>query len=155
MPTWKKPEPPKERVVIEPQDIIWQIADFEIGIANTRGVTNGCECYEVTFVAEGKGAEWSETFYDHESCLWRLFTMLQSGGVKIEEGEQFEFREDLAREKNVRWVNPIGLRGHGRVKVETFAKRTDDPKKPTGRANRMDFFYTDKGDLPPVENPFE
>lgn len=164
MPTFKTPEPPKERKVMPPTDIVWQITKFEIGIAATKGPTNGCEKYTVEFFAEGHDVRWEEELYDHETCLWKVNAMLKSGGVKLIDGEPYEFPKDIAESKGVRWINPIGLRGHGRTKLEKYPKRGEPTERTqmskwTGEKVRMDIFYTDKPALPRVEgteeeNPF-
>ena len=151
MPTFNDSEP-KKFEILEPQDIRWQITEFEIGIS--RGAkTAGSDEYNITFMAEDTGVSWKEKIQDHPSTAWKIDLLLKSGGVKLAKGQSFEFREDLAHQKGLLWVNPIGLRGHGRVKVEAYAKTSDKPGHPTGRSNRMDIFYTDKGVLPRVEPP--
>ena len=146
MPTFNDSEA-KVFKVLPAQDIRWQIIGFEIGISNGNK-TRGSEEYSIEFLAEDTGVSWKEKIQDHPSVAWKLDLMLKSGGVKLEKGQAFEFREDVAIEKQVLWVNPIGLRGHGHVKVEKWAKRGEDEKQPskwTGESNKMDVFYTDKG----------
>jgi hypothetical protein len=121
-------------------DYIFCVADFEIGLS-TGGKTNGCEKYEVELEIEPSGKKVLEFMVDHPTCAWKIDTFLKSCGVKLTKGESFDFREDVAKEKGIRWVNPIGLRGWCCLKSEPSSK---DPKK---IFNKVAIFYTEKTKL--------
>ena len=132
----------ENRAPFQPEgDYVFCVTEFEIGISNGQK-TAGCEKYEVTLEIEGPGNQVFENMIDHESCSWKIDTFLKSAGVKLAKGEAFEFRKDTAERKGVRWVNPLGLRGHCRLIVEEYEKNGQKRK-----TNRVAVFYTDKPKL--------
>jgi hypothetical protein len=126
-------------------DYVWRCTEFEIGIM-TGGKTNGSEKYSLKLGIEGKDCEIFETLIDHKSVAWKIDTFLKSGGVQLAKGESFEFRADLAQEKKVRWINPLGLRGWCRLYTDNYTKRDGSP----GKSNKVEVFYTDKPKLAPA-----
>lgn len=122
-------------------DQILRVVGFEIGISNT-GKTNGSEQYDVTFQSESNGATFDCTLWDHPNTWWKVDNWLKSSGVPLSKGQAFEFRADVANQKRVLWVDPIGLRCHAKV---THRPGTKDPSK---RFAEVAIFYTDKPKLP-------
>jgi hypothetical protein len=158
---------PKIFTLLPAGDYTFRVIDFEIGLSN-KGKTNGCEQYDVCLLAEGTAGKldhfgkvmeqdacfW-ETFYDYAKSLWVLDTFLKSAGVKIPKDADYEFRQDVAQEKGILWVDPIGLRGHMRVKVEPWSSNAGKPVAEHKFSNRVSAFYTDREKLPRIESPKE
>jgi hypothetical protein len=153
-----KTEPPKTPGVLLPAgDYIFCVREFECGI-QSGGKTSGSEKFVMQLEIEGKGATVRETLIAHESTGWKINNFIQCAGIVIPEGGEFEFRRDVAEDAGCTWVNPIGLRGHCAIIVETYAKKTDSdypntsPKNMTGKANKVAVFYTDRPKLAPNES---
>ena len=140
----------REFKLLEPSDQILQVTGFNIGISTANGVTKGCEMYELELLAEGTGVTFEDTLYDHPKCIYRIDLFLKAAGVVLAKGENYEFREDIAREKGVRWVNPIGLRFHARVKKEPWNSNAGKPVAEHKFSNRVEIFYTDREKLAPA-----
>ena len=121
-------------------DYVFCVVGFEIGLS-TGGKTNGSEKYEVDLEIEPHGNNVTEFLIDHPSCAWKIDTFLKSAGVKLKKGEQFDFREDIASAKGIRWINPDGLRGWCALNSQPGQK---DTKK---LFNRVAVFYTEKEKL--------
>ncbi len=134
--------------LVEEGDYVFCVVDFKQGLS-TGGRTSGCEKYELKLELEGVNSFVKENLIDSPNTAWKIDCFLKSAGVKLVKDEAFEFREDAALANQVRWVNPIGLRGHCRVIVETYEKKSDDVGKPTGKSNKVQVFYTDKPKLAP------
>ena len=153
-----KTEPPKQPNIILPAgDYIFTVVAFECGIQN-GGKTNGSDFFEMELEIDGKpGSKVREKLIAHESTGWKINNFIQCAGITLGEGEEFEFRKDLAEQNGATWVNPIGLRGHCALIVDTYAKKTDPgypnvpPNKMTGKSNKVAMFYVDKPKLPPNE----
>lgn len=122
-------------------DQILRVDTFEMGIAN-KGKMSGSDEYDVTFVSEANDARFTVTMWDNPKTWWKVDNWLKSSGVALVKGEAFEFREDKAREKGVKWVDPIGLRCQANV---THRPGTTDPTK---RFAEVAIFYTDREKLP-------
>jgi hypothetical protein len=105
--------------------------DFELEIELAKG-SSKCFC----------------TLIDHDSCAWKIDTFLKSSGAKVGKGEAFEFREDLAAEKGVKWINPLGLRGWCRLGAREYTRTGETTKR---KVNEVVSFYTDKPKLAPRE----
>lgn len=136
--------------IIPEGDYILAVCEFHICLS-TGAKTKGCDKYEVTFVVEGQDTKVKEQLLDHPSCSWKIDTFLKSAGIrKLAKGQDFEFDEDTADEKDVTWVNPMGLRCAAHVIVdETYISPTT--KQPVPK-NRVSVFYTDRPALPPDPN---
>lgn len=146
-----KTEPAKQPGVILPQgDYIFCVREMTCGI-QTGGKTNGSDFFEMELEIEGKGATVREKLIAHDSTGWKINNFVQCAGIVIPEGGEFEFRQDIAEQSGCTWVNPIGLRGHCALVVETYLKRTDTEGKPTGKSNKVAVFYTDRPKLLPNE----
>jgi hypothetical protein len=128
-------------------DYIFCVREFEIGLSN-GGKTAGSEKYELTLEIEGKGHTVYENLIDHPSTGWKINTFLKCTGVRLNEGESFEFSKDSADANEVRWVNPIGLRGHCAIIVDEYTAKDGTKKK----RNNLASFYTDRAKLPPNES---
>jgi hypothetical protein len=126
-------------------DYTFRVIGFEIGISN-GAQTRGSESYEVKMEVEGHGNTVYETLIDHPKTTWKLDVFLKCCGIKLNKGESFEFRRDKAEQAGVRWVNPIGHRGHFRVFVDEYKDR---------KKNKVMTFYTDRGALDPILPPEE
>lgn len=146
MPTFKNEEARKP--YIPAGDYIFCVREFECGLSN-GGKTSGSDKYDLTLEIEGAGHTVFEGLIDHKTTAWKINTFLKCCGVKLAEGEAFEFRKDLAESNGVRWVNPLGLRGHCALIVDTYEKKSDEKGKPTGKSNKLAIFYTDRTKLPP------
>jgi hypothetical protein len=153
-----KTEPPKQPGVVLPAgDYIFCVREMTCGIQQ-GGKTNGSDFFEMELEIEGKGATVREKLIAHDSTGWKINNFVQCAGIVIPEGGEFEFRQDIAEESGATWVNPIGLRGHCALFVDTFAKRSDPdypntkPKDMTGKSNKVAVFYTDRPKLPPNES---
>lgn len=139
----------------QPGDRILRVMDFEISI-QSGGVTSGSEKYDVKIGIEDDNGNvvgmCHENLIDHEKTNWKIDTFLKSMGVKLAKGERFEFNEQKAKAKNVRWVDPLGLRGWGTIKVDTYDKPIGPPgpeqKKEKKYSNKVAIFITNKEKLP-------
>lgn len=141
---------------LKPGDYQFTVIEFEVGISNASGITKGCESYDMKLEIAGRRVR--ETLFDVsglspvddkgkrsvEFCQARLDCFLKCCNVVLKPNEAFEFREDVAKEKGVRWINPLGFRGWCRVKNEP------DRKDPNKLWDRIDWYYTDKEKLTPV-----
>lgn len=123
-------------------DYIFCCTGFDIGIS-TGKKTSGAEAYDVELEIEPIGKKVTEFMVDHPSCAWKIDTFLKAAGVVLKKGEAFEFREDTAAQRGLRWVNPIGLRGWCKLRVEDYVK--DGQKR---QSNKIAVFYADKEKLP-------
>jgi hypothetical protein len=132
--------------LLPPGDYVFQVTEFEIGISN-GGKTSGSDKYDMKLAidkGDGVFVEVRENMIDHPSCAWKIDTFLKSAGVDIKKGDAFEFRQDVAQDKDVLFVDPIGLRGWCHIKNEAG---TNDPTK---KFNKVSTFYTTKEKLPPI-----
>lgn len=122
-------------------DQILRVENFEVGISNGSR-TSGSEEYDVTFMSETNGAQFTVTMWDHPKTWWKVDNWLKSSGVALSKGQAFEFRQDVAATKGVTWVDPIGLRCHAKVTHKPGTKDT------TKRFAEVAIFYTDRPALP-------
>lgn len=140
--------------IVPEDDYIFRVTDFTSGLSK-GGKTSGSPNYEADLLLEGQDATIPEHLIDHPSCAWKLDTFLKSAGIQLKKGENYEFQEDKARELDVRFINPIGLRGWCRVRIEEYQKKNGT----TGKANKVAIFYTNKEKLPALvteeDQPFE
>lgn len=123
-------------------DYKFTVVDFAIGLSS-GGKTSGSEKYEVKYEVE-KGKEKSityDTLIDHELCAWKLDTFLKCSGVRLAKGERFTFRKDEAESQNIRWINPLGLRGWFKLFVDEYQGK---------KRNKVSMYYTDKEKLAQV-----
>ena len=147
-----KTEPPKQPGILLPAgDYIFCVREMTCGM-QSGGKTNGSDKFVMQLEIEGKGATVKETLIAHDSTGWKINNFVQCCGIVIPEGSEFEFRQAVAEQAGCTWVNPIGLRGHCALIVETYLKRTDEAGKPTGKSNKVAVFYTDRPKLPPNES---
>lgn len=107
--------------------------------------TAGCEVFEMDLEMEPSNKGVMEFLIDHKSCLWKWDVMLKSCGVKLQKGEPYDLRKEVATQSGIRWINPIGLRGWCRLIQEPSSR---DPKR---MFNRVAVFYTDRPKLEPRE----
>lgn len=142
MPTFKNEEARKP--FVPAGDYVFCVREFECGLSN-GGKTSGSDKYDLTLEIEGQGHTVYESLIDHALTGWKINTFLKCAGVKLAEGEAFEFRKDIADEHGIRWVNPLGLRGQCALVVEEFTAKDGSKKK----KNKLASFYTDRQKLPP------
>lgn len=131
--------------VVPEGDYVFCVVGFECGISS-GGKTAGSDKYDVELEIEPSGKRVTEFLIDHPSCSWKIDTFLKSCGIQLAKGEAFEFREDIASATGVRWVNPLGLRGHCRLYVEEYTPKGGTEKR---KANKVAVFYTDRPKLEP------
>lgn len=151
MPTFKDATAP---VLLPEADCIFCVVQFDIGIS-TGAKTKGSENYEMKVEIEPTGKILKETLIDHPSTDWKIDCFLKSAGVQIAKGETFDFNETVATGSNVRWIDPIGLRGWCRIIQETLTGRNPEEvaaiKAGSRKAtvvNKISVFYTDRPKLP-------
>ena len=103
---------------------------------------------EHIYIIEGQDSKIKEQLLDHPSCSWKIDTFLKSAGIrKLAKGQDFEFDEDSADDKDVPWINPMGLRCIAHVIVdESYVSAITKQVVPK---NRVSVFYTDRPALPP------
>ena len=134
-------------------DYIYKVVEFSSGIS-AGGKTSGSDKYELVLEFPG-GAKCRENLIDHDSCSWKIDTFLKSAGVKIPKGAEFKFTID-ERGDDVSIINPLGLKGSCKLRIENYPKKGEDKEKPatwTGKSNRVEIFYTDKPKIPRKEPP--
>ena len=147
MPVFKDSE--AMRPFVPEGDYILCVTDFTIGIS-TGKKTSGSEKYDLEFEVEGSGCRVFEGLIDAESTAWKIDCFLKSSGVRtLKKGEPFSFREDEAKREGWVWVNPMGLRCHAHLVIDTYSPAGSAEKK---TKNKVGVFYTDKPDLPPNES---
>src|SRR5262245_3688326 len=100
-------------------DVTFEVTACEA--AYSRGQkTAGSETFNLTLkvvAADGQEARVFETLIDHPSTSWKIDTFIKSAGVRLNRGEEFAFTREVANQKRIKLVDPIGLRGHARVAV--------------------------------------
>lgn len=114
---------------------------------STSEKTKGSWRHTVVFNIEGTDSKLKETLIDHPSSFWKIDTFLKSSGIRsLAKGQEFYFEQDVAEEKGVPWINPMGLRCHARVVHDSFRSNK------TGNEitkNKVAAFYTDRPVLRP------
>jgi hypothetical protein len=131
--------------LLPPGDYIFCVTDFEIGISQSV-TTRGCEKYTVELSMEPTGKHVLDFLYDHPKCIFKIDTLLKSGGVQLQKGEAFDFRKDQAERNKVRWVNPLGLRGWCKLKHRKLEAKNGKPERVV---NEVEEYYTTKEKLAP------
>lgn len=145
MPTYN--DNTNQPTLLPPGDYIFTVEEFECGISK-GGKTSGSDKYDMKLKIESGQSTGivRDNLIDHPSCNWKMDCFLKCCGVQIAKGESYEFRHDLSQANDVRWVNPIGLRGWANVIVEDYVTASGKP----GKSNRVAIYYTDKEKLTPV-----
>jgi hypothetical protein len=127
--------------LLTPGDYVAEVKSCEFGI-QSGGKTNGAENMELKFGFDGHEAGAFETLIFHPSCEWKIDTFVKSMNLLIDgraprKGENIDFTEHMV----------VGLRGWVTVKTEVYEKKGDERGKPTGKANRIAVFITNKEKL--------
>lgn len=150
MPVFNK-EAPREFKLLPEDDYIFEVKECSTGLSKWPGSNGSWNC-ELVFEINGQRVR--ETLVFHKDLKWKLNNFMESCGVQLNENEPWEFNAEKAKEEKIRWINPIGLRGWCRLRVEDYVK---DGK--TRQANKIAVFYTNKEKLPALvseeEVPFE
>lgn len=138
------------RAPFQPEgDYILEVVGFEVGISK-GAKTNGCTTYELeldVFKADKKIGRCYETLFEHAELGWKTDCFLKCCNVRMEVGQAFEFEERKAANAGVTWVDPIGLRGWGKLNVEEY------PAGSGKKRNKVAIWYTDKPKLERVRKP--
>lgn len=122
-------------------DYVLEVIGMEQGISKGKK-TGGCTSYEFeidVFDKAGKRVgRCYETLIDHAELAWKFDTFLKSCNVALKKGQGFDFVQTQAAKAGVTWIDPIGLRGWGRLTVEEYNGK---------KRNRVSIWYTDKPKL--------
>lgn len=122
-------------------DYILRVTGFERGISK-GGKTAGADLYEAELSIERpEGGRVWEGLIDHDLTAWKIDCFVKCMGVVLPKGAGFEFNKTDADENGVAFVDPIGLRGWGKLIVEEYNGK---------KRNKVAIFYTDRPKLAPV-----
>ena len=155
-------KPPQTKEVAPEGDVILRVVEYAIGISGGAQLA-GCPCVKLKLAIE-KDGEPDPRFWNVEEQLtddssrgeksnqtWEMFQFVKACGIKLADNEAFEFDPDEAQRAGARWINPVGLRCHARIVVDSFARRNDAAGVKSGRSNKVKTWYVDRAPLSRVE----
>jgi hypothetical protein len=146
MPTFNDSEPIGPRATLMPEgDYVLTVRRFQQRIS-TGTKTSGAALYVVEFDMDPDGAA-SDVLIDAPGTAWRIDIFLKACGLQLDKGIDFEFRRDLAAGRSVKWIDPIGLRCHAHVIVDSYTGKNGTVYK----SNKVGAYLLNKGPLPRLE----
>lgn len=127
-------------------DYVLTVFEFTTDLSSGKK-TNGCERFNVVFNIEGTSSKVRETLIDHESCLWKIDAFLKACGIRsLKKGQAFHFEKERAEELEVPWINPMGLRCHAQLGIDTYTSQRSGKEV---EKNVVNTYYIDKEALKP------